>query len=514
MGSVASVILSNPIAAVVLCSATALTLLLLLTEYVASITGNSVKDSYPFEATFRILANQHRLLHFFQDELNNYKKKDGKETLKARYLMSEQFVITSNVDNITHVLKNVETYGKGPSFTRRFTQLLGNGIFNTDGDVWYKHRKTSSHLFNLGKFKSGVQDTFNSNADKLITILKKSNGAPIDIQGLMFKFTLDSIGYIAFGSNIGALEKERVQFADDFDYCQENINMSFFDPLWLVKRYLTPSGWKYFAALRRINAFAADLVAKKRAAVLKMTKDEREDTSLTARNGRDLLSLYLSREENDNALSDEFLRDIVLNFVIAGRDTTAQALSWSFYTLCCHQEEQKRVQEEIDAVLKKYPISGDSEHISYDALADMRYLDAFCHEVLRLYPSVPKEAKHVYQADTLPDGTKLQGGELLVFAPWIMGRDPNLWEEPLKFDPGRFFNKPKPSPFVFTAFQAGPRMCLGMNLALLEMKCVLTRVLMRFSVELMQPKDSVTYRNSVTLPILGSLQVSVKERKF
>lgn len=501
----------NPAAVVIVFAAAAL-LVFGVTEYIASVRGNTRRDAYPFESTIRVLANQHRLLDFFKDELDMHKKKDGSETLRTRYLFGEQFVLTSSVDNVTHVLKNVKNYGKGPGFTRRFTELLGTGIFNVDGDVWYKHRKTSSHLFNLGKFKSGVQDTFNNNADKLMRILKNSAGKSIDIQSLMFKFTLDSIGFIAFGSDIGALEKERVQFADDFDYCQECINMSFFDPLWLLKRYCTPTGWNYFLALRRINAFAYDLVQKKRQAIKKLTKAEREDTSLTARNGRDLLSLYLSREESDDALSDSYLRDIVLNFIIAGRDTTAQALSWSFYMACCNPEEQIVLQEEIDSVLKKYPSEGDTDHISYDALAEMKYLEAFCYEVLRLYPSVPKEGKHVYSPDTLPDGTKLDGGEILVFSPYIMGRDPNLWEDPLKFDPGRFFNKPKPSPFVFTAFQAGPRMCLGMNMALLEMKCVLVRVLSQFTVSLMQTPESVTYRNSVTLPILDDLKVSMKPR--
>ena len=347
----------------------------------------------------------------------------------------------------------------------------------------------------------------------MIKILQQSNGKPIDIASLMFKFTLDSIGSIAFGSNIGALDKERVQFADDFDYCQESINQSFFDPLYKFKRYCTPAGWEYFRALSRINAFAADLVTKKREAVKKLTKEEKEDNSITARNGRDLLSLYISREQSDEALSDELLRDIVLNFVIAGRDTTAQALSWSFFMACCNPSELKIVQEEIDAVLEKYPDCKESGHVSYDALAEMKYLDAFCHEVLRLYPSVPKEAKHVYDADTLPDGTKLMGGELLMFSPYIMGRDPNLWEDPLQFDPNRFFNKPKPSPFKFSAFQAGPRMCLGMNMAVLEMKTVLSRVFHAFDVSLAQDKDTVTYRNSITLPILNGLLINTKLRK-
>lgn len=315
--------------------------------------------------------------------------------------------------------------------------------------------------------------------------------------------------------DIGALDKEHIQFASDFDFCQEAVNNSFFDPLWLIKRYFTPSGWKYFMALRRIDEFAYDVVQKKRDAVARMTPEELRDDSSTARGNRDLLALYLSRQDKENGgiLSDKYLRDVVLNFMIAGRDTTAQALSWSFFMLCCNPDEQVKVQAEIDSVFETDPPSNEG-HISFSALQSMKYLEALCMEVLRLYPSVPKEAKHAYGPDTLPDGTEIRGGELVAFAPYIMGRDPTLWEEPLKFKPERFFNTTKPSPFVFTAFQAGPRVCLGQNLAILEMKCVLARVLSTFTARLAQDRKTVTYRNSITLPIKDGLKVSLVQRRM
>ena len=435
----------------------------------------------------------------------------GSKTARIKLLFMPQVVFTNNIENISYILKtNMLNYGKGPTFSSRFQSLLGDGIFNTDGDKWYNHRKTSSHLFNLNKFKTGVLDTFNIHADLLLRILR-SNSA-VDIQALMFKFTLDSIGKIAFGYDIGALGSENIQFADDFDYCQECINNSFFDPFWVLKRYFSPTGWKYFLALRRINTFAYDVVKRKREAVAKMSLEEQMDDSLASRNGRDLLSLYLSRQDKENGgiLSDKYLRDVVLNFMIAGRDTTAQALSWSFFLLSSNTEEQAKVQAEIDKVLgPQFPEKG---HIDYAALQEMRYLEATCMEVLRLYPSVPKEAKHAFGPDVLPDGTIIRGGEIVSFAPYVMGRDPTLWEEPLCFRPERFFNTNKPSPFVFTAFQAGPRVCLGQNMAILEMKCVLARVLKEFTVRLGQDRSSVTYRNSITLPIKDGLRITLISR--
>ncbi len=93
-----------------------------------------------------------------------------------------------------------------------------------------------------------------------------------------------------------------------------------------------------------------------------------------------------------------------------------------------------------------------------------------------------------------------------------MGRSAKLWENPLDFLPERFYNQPKPSPFVFTAFQAGPRICLGQNLALLEMKCALARMLIAFSFRLAQLEDSIAYLTTVSLPVDGGLKVFASRR--
>jgi len=185
------------------------------------------------------------------------------------------------------------------------------------------------------------------------------------------------------------------------------------------------------------------------------------------------------------------------------------------------------------AMLKKSNNDGVSEHqvLSYECLQSMKYLEAFCMEVLRFHPSVPKEAKYASKDDTLPDGTHVKKGDIVVFSPWLMGRTEEFWEDCEAFKPSRFYtvndttdtdtantdaplstkiSLTKPSPFVFTAFQAGPRTCLGQSLALMEMKCCLARLVSAFEFELAQPNETVTYLNSITLPIKGGLNVHAK----
>ena len=289
-------------------------------------------------------------------------------------------VLFNSIENVTYVLKdNFESYGKGPVFKARFQGLLGDGIFNTDGTAWFQHRKTSAHLFNTNKFRTTVLDTFNHHCDALIDIINgKGKGTSFDIASLMFKYTLDSIGLIAFGADIGSLHQERVEFADCFDYCQEAINQSFFDPFWYFKRLFTPAGWWFFVSLSKVNKYALGVVKAKRAKVAA----EKEEGKV---GGGDLLSLYLDRSEDGtitSELTDSYLRDVVLNFVIAGRDTTAQALSWSFYRLCIHPEVQSSLRRDILNVLAQQQCT-DPSKISYECLQNMKYLEAFCMEVLR-----------------------------------------------------------------------------------------------------------------------------------
>ncbi len=138
---------------------------------------------------------------------------------------------------------------------------------------------------------------------------------------------------------------------------------------------------------------------------------------------------------------DTDLRDIIMNFIIAGRDTTAQSLSWTFYRLSIHPEIQAKARKEVFSVLTASNTNTTidrSAWISFDQLKEMRFLDALCKEVLRFHPSVPKEAKHAWKDDTLPDGTKIKAADLVIFCPWIMGRSESIWEDCQTFNPERF----------------------------------------------------------------------------
>ena len=415
---------------------------------------SSYKEMYPFEFTFLLLKNKDRILDLCWEYFEKSYQEKGKKTFSFKVIGLPYFVMSNEVENVTYILKsNFENFGKsGGAFKPKFQGLLGDGIFNADGQQWFAHRKTSAHLFKFSKFKNAVLEIFNDDLNQVIPIMRDrtaSNGF-FDIHDLMHRFTLESISRIAFGVELGCITNEHVNFAADFDYCTACINDSMINPLWRLERYFTPRGWKYFYYLNRLNTFALKLIRERRR--------EFENDASAKEKRSDLLSLYLDRDNFSAGAgddpdggstksttstasaggsgvsgkystymepSDKNMRDVILNMIIAGRDTTAQALSWAFYRLCIHPEEQVKIRDEVRKVLGGEDGGGADLQtlqsndglgaVSHQALGQMRYTEAFVHEVLRLHPSVPKEAKAVMKDDVLPDGTVVKRGDVFSF---------------------------------------------------------------------------------------------------
>jgi cytochrome P450 len=239
--------------------------------------------------------------------------------------------------------------------------------------------------------------------------------------------------------------------------------------------------------------------------------DRRSESVDELRNRSDLLSKIMSTEDASGNVvnpSDSELRDFVLNFMIAGRDTTANLLTWMLYELICHPDAIRRIREECDEVLSDHsPIEFDHVH------SKLKYLDAVVLESLRLHTPVPKDPKLAVSSDRLPDGTFVPAGAHVMYAPWIMGRLPSVWgDDALEWRPERFLNQPQPNPYKFPVFQAGPRICLGRNMALLEAKTCICVLLKNLDFEL-APDFKIKYRTTVTLPSDTGLWLVATPRK-
>ncbi|CAI0387698.1 unnamed protein product [Linum tenue] len=276
--------------------------------------------------------------------------------------------------------------------------LFGDGIFATDGDKWRHQRKLASHEFSTKFLRDFSTNVFRVNAAKLVSKITVATAAmeTIDMQDMLMKSTLDSMFKVGFGMELNALSGSYdlgQQFARAFDDANSITFRRFVDMTWKLKRIFN-IGWE--ANLKQnmkvIDAFIYKLIERKR---------EQMSNGETLLGKEDILSRFLLESEKDQEnMTDKYLRDITLNFIIAGKDTTANSLTWFFYSLCKHPLVQEKVAQEVREAAtanQNGEVTSAEEFVellTQEALDKMHYLHAALTETLRLYPAVPLVMKH------------------------------------------------------------------------------------------------------------------------
>ncbi|KAL6565914.1 hypothetical protein OROHE_004969 [Orobanche hederae] len=406
-------------------------------------------------------------------------------------------IYTSDPANVEYMLKtNFENYGKGNHNHNILKDLLGDGIFTVDGDKWREQRKVSSYEFSTRVLRDFTCVVFRRNVERLAKIVSEAaiSNEPMDIQDLFMKATLDSIFRVAFGVELDTMcgsNEEGTKFSNAFDDASAMTLWRYVDITWKMKRAL---GVGSEANLRKNIKVIDDFVYKLISSKAEKMHESHDDLSLKR---EDILSRFLQLNEAD----PKYLRDIILNFIIAGKDTTATTLSWFVYMLCKHPLVQEKVAKEIENATESDDAAGISEFaasLSQESLEKMHYLHAALTETLRLYPAVPV-------------------GDMVSYLPYAMGRMRSIWgDDAQDFKPERWLDddscfRPE-SPFKFTAFQAGPRICLGKEFAYRQMK-IFSAVLLRFFIfELNDERRTVKYRTMINLHIDGGLCVRAYHR--
>jgi len=277
---------------------------------------------------------------------------------------------------------------------------------------------------------------------------------------------------------------------------QAIVQERFSNPFWFLTEHFSGARKILNDNLAVIDSFAYKMISDRRA------------KGVNARNSSsDLLDLFMdTRNDDGSELSDKQLRDVVLNMIIAGRDTTAQALTWSMLLLSTHPEVEEKIRAEALSIL------GKDDLPTHETLKKMTYSHAVFYEVLRLHPSVPVNMKCCNKTVTLPDGTLCPRGTLVGYSPYSMGRSTAIWgPDAREFKPERWIdasgNLQKASSSKWPAFHAGPRVCLGQNLATHEAITVLSLLVRNFQFEVL-PQE-FTYGISLTLPMKDGLHVHV-----
>ncbi|GMI74292.1 cytochrome P450, family 94, subfamily D, polypeptide 2 [Hibiscus trionum] len=477
---------------------------------------NPAPQSYPIIGNLPgLIRNRHR----FHDWVADMLSETPSSTLQVNsFLNLSHGVCTANPVNVHHLLvANFQNYVKGSRFRDHLHELLGHGIFGVDGDLWNVQRKISSHEFKTKSIKHFISDVVSSQlAHNLVPRLSTASdeNRAVDLQEILQRFTFSNICKVAFGVEISSLDNvdSGFAFAKAFDDAVEFCSSRFFNPIpavWKIQRLLNIGSEKRLKeAIRIVNDFALEIIKSKE------NEEQIEEN-------RDLLSRFMSKTSSEMEFEDEetrrkFLRDIVISFVLAGKDSTSTALTWFFWLINGHPRCERLIVDELAEL---------DSNFTYDDLKKLNYLHAALSESLRLFPPVPINSRITVDDDVWPDGTHVSKGWFSDYSAYAMGRMTTVWGPDCReFKPERWLDGGgggvfKPSDqFKFPVFHCGPRTCLGKEMAFVQMKTIVVALMREFEIvavdggataeRMMNPP----YTLSLLLKMRGGLQVRLKKR--
>ncbi|KAI9987961.1 hypothetical protein PInf_024221 [Phytophthora infestans] len=410
-----------------------------------------------------------------------------------------------------------KSFGKGEYVHEVLSDLIGDGVFAVDGHKWMQQRKTASSLFSMRELKESMATVVQENVNTLNDILEHSmdNGESLDLFHLLNRYTFEVISEIAFGIKFGGLvSKSEHPVEAAFNFVQQRMFERFLEPMWLWKlqRWLdVGSEHRLRKSIQIIDNTCYDMISR--------SMEERKTAGSVATDGkRNIISLFLDGAsddaKSDQDLDPKYLRDIVVSFMTAGRDTTTAALSWFFYTVSQHPEVEEKIRDEIFSKIPELA-NGVISSPSTSQVNDLLYLEATVKEVLRLYPSIPSNIREALEDVILCDGTVVKAGEAVSWSAYSMGRMPQVWGPDAKeFKPERWIDASTgklvgvPS-FKYPLFNAGPRTCLGTKLVMMELKITAASVLSKYHLTV-GPGQTITYRIGLSLAMKNGLKIKVE----
>ncbi|CAD6258260.1 unnamed protein product [Miscanthus lutarioriparius] len=422
--------------------------------------------------------------------------------------------VTANPANVEYMLRtNFDNFPKGKAFAAVLGDLLGRGIFNVDGHAWRHQRKMASLELGSVAVRSYAFGIVAQEVEsRLLPVLAAAAdaGAVVDLQDVFRRFAFDTICKISFGLDPCCLELEMPvsRLADAFDAATRLCAMrgAAASPLlWKAKRLLNVGSERELReAIALVDELAAAMILERR--------------KLGVAGSHDLLSRFMASAGDDaHEVDDKYLRDIVVSFLLAGRDTVSSALTTLFMLLSKNPA--------VAAAMRSEAGGGDGDGsttppLTYEHLKRLHYTHAVLYENMRLFPPVQFDSKFCAGPDVLPDGTYVAGGTRVTYHPYAMGRMPRIWgADHGAFRPDRWLTGPggtfvPESLYRYPVFQAGLRVCLGKELAVTEMKAVAVAVVRAFDVEVVGDSGAAAcapkFVSGLTASISGGLPVRIR----
>ena len=401
------------------------------------------------------------------------------DIVRFRALPGMYWYLLCHPDDIEYVLqKNQSNFRKMPAIQRAIGLLAGQGLFTSEGSFWLRQRRLAQPAYNrkqLASFGSVMSAAAQSMVERCAEHAR--SGRPLDIASEMVRVTLGIVSQTLLSTDIsGHADVVGEAVREALDHASYRLNHPFALPVGVP----TPRNRRFLRARATLDKIVYGVIEERRRAPVPVN---------------DLLGMFLAArdEETGEGMSDKQLRDEVMTTILAGHETTAAALSWSWYLLASHREAEEKLHDELARVLGgRTPTADDAPNLPFTRMV--------FEETLRLYPPAWAFPRQTIAEDEI-GGYAIPGGSLLVLCQYVTQRHPDFWEDPDRFDPERFSaersaGRPK---FAYFPFGGGARQCIGNHFAILEGQLILATIAQYYSMRLVpghvvEPDTTFTLR--------------------
>lgn len=392
--------------------------------------------------------------------------------------------LLNHPDHAEHVLQKCATnYDKNTRSSAFIRAVTGESLLTSNGETWKRERRMVQPAFHHKQI-AGFAGRMGAAAESMLAGWRGKE--VIDISSEMTRLTYTIVGQTLFSFNPGK-DAETIETAMGtilphvFSRLGQMINW----PIWLP----TPANRRFHRSLAEVDRIVYQVIRSHRLAQENGEPDQ------------DLLAMLLRvRGEAESPLSDLQLRNETITFLLAGHETTANALTWAFYLISRHPAVEDRLQQEFASVLGgRTPLLDD--------IPKLKFTKAVMQEAMRLYPPIWIIERRVIERDDI-GGFTIPKGSAVVVSPYAMHRHPAFWERPDEFDPSRFINR---SPDAYLPFGLGPRFCIGHEFAMLEAQIITAAVLQSFCLRLV-PGHPVEPLPGITLRAKHGMMMTLQPR--
>ncbi|MCE9650321.1 MAG: cytochrome P450 [Parvibaculum sp.] len=359
-------------------------------------------------------------------------------------------IFVNEPEAIRHILvTNAENYPKDDNQLAILKPLLGDGLLTSSGATWRRNRKLAAPIFQHSSVRDFAPLFVNAAQHSVERVLAEDKPFAIDRE--MTRLTLEIIGESILGADL----------SDDIEGIGDTVTHTLdkFPAMFLASTFLPPAFRDGFIErLVQPGRRALDIFARK---IIRDAKNNDNESTLLKR-------MMNASAADGTEMNIDQVRDEVATFLLAGHETTATTLSWTWYLLTLYPDALTRIQAEVDEV-------AGGRALTADDVPRLAYTRAVIDETLRLYPVVANIMRKIEEDDVLPGGVTLRGGRTALISPWVMHRHRRHWRDADRFDPNRFLGEEARSipRYAYLPFGGGQRICIGASFALLEAVLIL-----------------------------------------